>query len=607
MKAHLTACLVALTLAYGAAQQPDPSTPQPQQPRPPTIRTGTNIVRVDVTVLNRRGEPVTDLTRDDFEVEEDGVAQPLQAFQLVRATGFPDAGDELSLPIRSPEHAAAEAAREDVRVFLIFWDEYHLNPFGSSILARQALADFALNAFGPRDLVALMDPLLPTDAIRFTRDRRSLADAIAKLQGRRGVYVPARSVLEQEMLARPRDIERIRFEVTMTALKAAAVFLGTLREGRKSIVFVSDGFARGAAAHPLPREVVRAANEHNTAIYTLDPRGLGPRPSDILLELASSTGGQAFINTNAPARLLRSVVTHASAYYLIGYSAQNSPADGKFHRIRVKVKRPDLEVRARTGYWAPTVGELTRADAAARTPQTGPLQADARAALAAASSRRLIDLWVGSSRGADGGATVTVAWSPHENGRDPIYQASGLEVTALGADGRPCFQGVLDGRHVSFAAPPGLLQLQLSVRDGEGEVLERDMRRISVPDFSKAHLSVSSPILLRARNAMELKALLANPDAPPHIGREFRRTERLLVRFEVYGRSNGSANIAARLMTRAGAALVKLPVTQVTGRDGRYQIDLPLASAARGEYMIAIEVTSDGEQVQSVVPLRVAG
>lgn len=607
MKAHLIACFAALSLAYGAAQSPGSAGPQPQQPRPPTIRTGTNIVRVDVTVLNRRGEPVIDLTRDDFEVEEDGVTQPLQAFQLVRATGFPDANDDLSLPIRSPEHAAAEAAREDVRVFLIFWDEYHLHPFGSSILARQALADFVLNAFGPRDLVAMMDPLLPTDAIRFTRDRRSLADAIAKLQGRRGVYLPARSVLEQEMLGRPRDIDRVRFEVTMTALKAAAVYLGTLREGRKSIVFVSEGFGRGAMGHPLPREVVRAANEHNTAIYALDPRGLGPRASDVLLDLATSTGGQAFINTNAPARLLRSVVTHASAYYLIGYSAQNSPADGKFHRIRVKVRRPDVEVRARTGYWAPTVGELTRARAAVAASEPRPLQADARAALAAASSRRLIDLWVGSSRAADGRANVTVAWSPHDNGRDPMYQASGLEVTALGADGRPCFQGVLDGRHVSFAAPPGLLQLQLSVRDSGGEVLERDVRRISVPDFSRQQLSVSSPMLLRARSAMELKALLADPDAPPHIGREFRRTERLLVRFEVYGSSAGAATIAARLMTRAGAALVKLPVTKISGRAGRYQIDLPLASAARGEYMIAIEISSEGEQVQSVVPLRVIG
>ena len=588
--------------AYGHQDSP----PQPQ--RPPTIRSGANIVRVDVTVLNRSGEPVIDLTEQDFEIEEDGVAQPLRAFQLVRASGFPPEGDEQSLPIRSPEHAAAEAAREDVRVFLIFWDEYHLSQFASSITARQALIDLVLNEFGPRDLVALMDPLLPTDAIRFTRDRRGLADAIAKLRGRRGVFVPARSAFEEELLRRPQDITRVRFEVTMTALKAAVIYLGTLREGRKSIIFMSEGLGwRAGSGHPLQREVVRAANEHNTAIYPVDPRGLGPRASDMLIDLAASTGGQAFINTNAPGRLLRSVVKHASAYYLLGYSAQNSPVDGKFHRIKVKVKRPGVDVRARTGYWAPTVGEMTRAREAAARVDDKPLTPDARAALLAASGRRAIDLWIGSARGGDGQTNVTLAWAPHQAGRDPVYRAGGLQVTAVGADGRECYKGKVDGPVIAFNAPPGLLTLQLVVEDGEGQLLERDTRRVSVPDFSTERLAVSSPLLLRARSALELKGLMNDPDAVPYIGRDFRRTDRLLLRFEVYGARAEKANVVARLMTRAGAILVNLPVTPVAGRTGRFQIDLPLGAAARGDYMIAIEANADGEQVQSVVPLKVIG
>jgi VWFA-related protein len=592
-----------VSVASVAAHQTPAEQAQPQ--RPPTIRTGTNLVRVDVTVLDRRGDPVKDLTARDFDIEEDGVAQPVQSFQLVQASGFPDAGDDLSLPIRSPEHARAEAARDGVRVFLIFWDEYHLHPFGSSIAAREALSDFVLNGFGPRDLVALMDPLMPTDAIRFTRDRRALADTIHMLTGRRGVYTPARSVMEEELLRRPRDVERVRYEVTMTALKAAAVFLGTLREGRKSIVFVSEGAWRMGTGTPLQREVIQAANEHNTAIYPMDPRGLGPRPPEMLMELASSTGGEALVNTNSPARRLRQIVKHASAYYLLGYSAQGGPADGRFHKVRVKVKRPDLEVRARSGYWAPSVAELTRASAAAT--QSRPLAPDARAAIAAGSARRSIDLWVGSARGADGLTAVTLAWAPHQNGRDAELQASGLDVTAVGADGHQYFQSRLQEGKVSFNAPPGLLQLKLAVLDGDGAVLERDVRRISVPNFFADHLAVSSPILLRARTAMELKSLLANPDATPFIGREFRRTERLLVRFEVYGVGSETATVSARLMTRGGGHLVALPVSPIANRPGRYQIDLPLGATARGEFMIAIEASGTGEQVQSIVPLRIVG
>ncbi len=77
------------------------------------------------------------------------------------------------------------------------------------------------------------------------------------------------------------------------------------------------------------------------------------------------------------------------------------------------------------------------------------------------------------------------------------------------------------------------------------------------------------------------------------------------MRFEVYGKGAETAKIAARLMTRAGGVLVALPVSAIA--PGRYQIDLPLGATARGEFMIAIEASSSGEQVQSIVPLRVIG
>src|SRR4051812_27793990 len=97
------------------AQQPPPADPAPQEQRP-TFRAGANLVRVDVTVIDRRGEPVTDLTQADFEVREDGIPQGIQTFKLIESDGEPP--DDLSLPIRSPEHARAEAARDEIRVFV---------------------------------------------------------------------------------------------------------------------------------------------------------------------------------------------------------------------------------------------------------------------------------------------------------------------------------------------------------------------------------------------------------------------------------------------------------------------------------------------------------
>src|SRR5712671_1474157 len=108
LKAVLIACVAAVGLA---AQQ-----------QPPPFRAEANLVRVDVTVVDRHGEPMTTLTADDFAVEEDGAPQTIQSFKFVSADGQPPPGDDVSLPIRSREHAAAEAARDEVRVFVIFWD-----------------------------------------------------------------------------------------------------------------------------------------------------------------------------------------------------------------------------------------------------------------------------------------------------------------------------------------------------------------------------------------------------------------------------------------------------------------------------------------------------
>src|SRR5262249_8232833 len=176
-------------LVGGATLRQTPPQNPPQQP--PVFRTGTELVRVDATVFDKKGQPVTDLSERDFEVMEDGVSQPIKSFKLVEVNGTPSPDSDESLTIRSREHATLEASKGDVRVFLIFWDEYHIGEFESTLYARNQLTHFLLTAFGPTDLVGIMDPLTPADAITFSRDRRQLADAAAKLRGRRNVYTPA--------------------------------------------------------------------------------------------------------------------------------------------------------------------------------------------------------------------------------------------------------------------------------------------------------------------------------------------------------------------------------------------------------------------------------
>ena len=128
------------------------------------------------------------------------------------------------------------------------------------------------------------------------------------------------------------------------------------------------------------REVYDTANRNNVAIYAVDPRGLRGFEFDInegiglqtdskylnstmdtLRMLAENTDGRAIVNRNDLAAGMKQITRDSSAYYLLGYNSSQAPSDGKFHEIKVRVKRPGVQVRARKGYWALTQEQTARA------------------------------------------------------------------------------------------------------------------------------------------------------------------------------------------------------------------------------------------------------
>jgi VWFA-related protein len=590
-----------------AAQPPATQPPAPQQPpptpQPPVFKGGTNQVRVDVTVLDRKGEPVTNLTKDDFDVREDGVAQTIDTLKLVEANGEAPA-DDTSLPIRSAQHAAVEAARDDIRVFVIFWDEYHIGQMAPAIRAREALSNFVQFAFGPTDLVALMDQLTPTDAIQFSRDRRALADEVHKLKGRQGVYMPPRSAVEEAQMYRSRDIEMLRAQVTASALDSTIAFLGSIKEGRKAILFVSQTIGR-LGTGPMDNfswldAATRAANANNTAIYVFDPRGLdmNVRPSEILQSLAENTGGKQFSN-NQPAQALREIVKNSSAFYLLGYASAKNPADGKFHKIAVKVKRPGVEVQSRTGYFAPSTTEMNTAREKAAKDEAPPEISKALSTIADAPHMTIAgDLWAGATPGPDGKPRVTVSWTPRDGASD-----AGVLIRASGDDGTVYFQGPVSGNRIAFNAQPGTLHLRRNLIEPDGSQGDRAESTLEVPDFAGAPLSIASPVVFRGRTPLELRAIQADPDPLPFAGRQFERTDRIVVRFAVVGPAAADATVTANLLGRRGAQLATLPLKTVPGKG--YEIDLPIGSIARGEYVISIEASHGADQAKTLVSFRV--
>jgi len=601
----LVVALAAVATLAGQQAQPPAAAPPPQSgsQQPPVFRGGTANVRVDVTVIDKKGAPVTDLSKDDFEVREDGVPQVVDTLKMIHATGeAPD--DDVSLPIRSPEHAAVEAARDDIRLFIIFWDEYHVGQFIPAIRGREALMNFVQTAFGPTDLVALMDQLTPTDAIRLTRDRRELAEQVRKLQGRQGVYLPPRSAVEEAQLYQMRDVERLRAQVTATALESTIAFLGQIKEGRKSIIFVSQTIGRLGStpsdSYQWLEGAVRLANANNTTIYTFDPRGLDMniRASDILQSLAENTGGRQFTG-NTPATALRSVVREASAFYLIGYRSEKNPADGKFHKIAVHVKRPGVEVKARTGYFAPSLVEMDTARKKAAESEAPPEISKALSTLVDAPHMTTTgDLWAGATRGPAGAPRVTAVWTP----RDGEVMGN-VTLHATTDDGKVLFDGPITGGSVSFDAPPGTLHLRRSLSETGGELKDRQDGTLDVPDFAKAPLSIATPALWRARTPIELRAIQGAAPPTAFAGRQFSRTDRVIVRFEVYGASAADATVTVVLLNKQGAKLAAMPLRKTDA--GPYEIDLPIASIARGEYVFEFDASAGADKAKALLSFRV--
>ena len=699
--AAVALCLAAVA-AVGRAQQGQPAQPQPPaaqapagQPAPPVIpgqdaqpvfRGGINFVRVDVIATDNKAQPVLDLKQEEFEVLEDNQPQKVEQFRLIKVDGNPKPGDPPPREIRNRDDEESEAARDDVRIFAILLDDYHVRR-SNSISVREPLIRFIQNQLRPNDMVAVMYPLTPVTDVSFTRDHAKIIGAINAFEGRKYDYRPMNQ-LEENYARYPTDaVERIRNEVVMGALRGLSVRLGSLREGRKSVIFVSEGFTailppqmrRQDASQPenpldaqragglqdssveetaawfgqsdvnmRMRDVYQMANRNNTSIYSLDPRGLAVfefglddsaatptfatdrrvlnMTQDTLRSLSEETDGRAIVNRNTLLEGLNQIVKDSSYYYLLGYSSK-APTDGKFHDIKVRIKRRGVDVRSRRGYWAATAQDMQRAAAPAKE-FAKPVLSALSTLSGTAQSRSYVRTWVGTEKGANGKTKVTLVWEPAPvpagarrdapgglavlaatekgdlvyRGRSSVPGAPG--TGSAGTTPLPAGAGVGTQR-LTFDAPPGKLELRLTVEGANGAgTLDREDRTIEVPDLTAPQVALSTPRVFRARTAREAAALAADGAATPVIGREFSRAERLIVRFDVYAAGTDQPKATATLLNRSGEKMADLPVAPAAA-GGTHAFELGLNTIPAGEYLIQIDAVGASGKASEVLAIRV--
>lgn len=215
---------------------------------PPSIRAEANYVRVDLyATLN--GSPVTDLRREELELLDEGVPQTIDRFEhVLLATSRPQAvGPD---PASAITHEVAQRSRD--RVLVLFLDSYHVDGNWSRSISRP-LADALNRTVGGDDLIAVMTPHMRARDLTFSRRTTTIDNLLAESWGARdrsvmatpeeaeyavcypGV-IPSDQGIAQQMILRRREVE------TLDALEALVDHLGTIREGRKAVITISNGW-----------------------------------------------------------------------------------------------------------------------------------------------------------------------------------------------------------------------------------------------------------------------------------------------------------------------------------------------------------------------------
>jgi hypothetical protein len=340
---------------------------------------------------------------------------------------------------------------------------------------------------------------------------------------------------------------------------------------------------------------------------------------ETLRTLAFESDGRAIVNRNDLTMAMKQIVRDTSSYYLLGYNSTLAPTDGKFHEIKVRVKRSGVQVRARRGYWAVSQDDVARMTAITN-PKPGPPKAveSALAAINQPLRTRIVRTWIGTDRGTDGRTKVSFVWEPMPKAPGDALRSSEtaarVAVTATAPDGSPYFRGRVpdavpagpaSSSRVVFDAQPGKMQLRLSVESADAQVIDSEVREITVPDLT-GQTALSTPAVFRVRTVRDLQQLKADPKAVPTAAREFTRTERLLIRVTAYGPGATTPALTARLLNRAGQAMNDLQVTPPASAEAPSEIEVPLAALSAGEYVLEITAAGEGG-TQEVVGFRVIG
>jgi VWFA-related protein len=336
--------------------------------QPAQFRAAIDLVHMDVSVLDNERRPVRGLRAEDFAIFEDGQPQSVSTFAAI---DIPDAIEPSTPWMREvPPDTRRNDTLTDRRLFVMVMDDSAAELNVAALKATKLIARRFIEQLGPTDLMAIVFTLNNRNAQDYTSDRARLLAAVDKFNvGFRGM-----------------GDDFLYYRYPIEVLGKVADILAELPEQRKALVYVGQGVplnpdeigatnGRQALLLQRLREAYRKAQRANVTFYTIDTCGLrvepmGPEPPrhtcrpgrevDFLRAIAAETGGYSAADTNNVEPGITQIFRENASYYLLGFRSTNPNADGKFRRIEVRVKRPGLLVRTRSGYTADKQKDLDK-------------------------------------------------------------------------------------------------------------------------------------------------------------------------------------------------------------------------------------------------------
>lgn len=647
--------VAALLALLGAGQsQPAPS-PAGQNP---VFRAGANYVRVDA-YPTLDGRIIRGLTKDDFEIFEDGKPQTVAASEFVTF----DAPDDARGSMLSAREGLELASDPHYRVVVFVIDRAAFDlPMWRTL--REDLHDFLDRQVGPRDLVGLITTDRPWTDLVIGRRISSIEEEIAAPEWLRAEAQEQTAVLQGCGLEALRG--RIRADETYALLEGIIRLLGQVRDDRTSLVFLSNGLSRAAPDRrwgeqrkmTLPPKIglvngriqripsasamhdtlceaeghrladtnferrfgdlVASARASNVSFYPvaipvlvpLMPAGSAgfgaPRGSffptirvnrlpDTLIDLAADTSGFLVPGGGDVRAGLERVVSDAGPHYLLGYYTTNSKRDGKVRSIKVRLKKNGAVIQARRFYRGPTKDDVAGLAASRSSGPAGPPPPVA-AALDALSRLRTSTQFFTYGAVAGQALTVVVEVPPAAVEAGRWKDGAALEVLAEAADGE------VVGTSRARLTPNGRAVVRVPI---EG-------RASPAAVFVRLRAEGES-VVERTSVAPGPSTLVGDPQAYRSGPRglalpvalfEFSRDERLKLDWPALAKLERAE---IRLLDRNGQPLKhRVKMADQDGAGGRHLVaDLSFTALGRGDYVVELAAVAGTATERKLIAFRV--